>query len=136
MNQFSNNPEITAAEPIARFVAKKLTFDELDDTSSTSSHDLARAAAHAALEAAAWSIDLMPETAIILAASPAVRREVLRLLDLETEELEGRPFDADATRARLEFAASVRHNERLYAALCELSPDMAALVDRLVNTRH
>jgi hypothetical protein len=136
MDQFDIHQEITAAEPIARFVAKKLTFDELDETSATSSHDLARAAAHAALEAAAWSIDLMPETALILAASPAVRREVLRLLDLETEERENSPFDPEATKARLEFATSVRNNERLYAALTELSPDMAALVDRLVNSRH
>ena len=136
MSQLDYNQQITAAEPIARFVAKKLTFDELQDFSTTSSQDLARAAAHAALEAAAWSIDLMPETAIILAASPAVRREVLRLLDLETEESETAPFDPRATQARLEFATSVRHNERLYAALCELAPDMAALVDRLANARH
>jgi hypothetical protein len=136
MSQFDSYQDSTAAEPIARFVAKKLTFDELHEASATSSQDLARAAAHAALEAAAWSIDLAPETAIILAASPAVRREVLRLLDLEAEETNPGPFDLEATQARLEFAASVRNNERLYAALSELAPDMAGLIDRLVCSRH
>jgi hypothetical protein len=127
---------IAAAEPIVRFVSKKLSFDEMHGISITSTQDMQRAAAHAALEAAAWSIDLMPETADILAGSPVVRAEVLRLLDLENEELDSSPFDAKTTQARLDFAASIRNNARLYAALKELAPDMAGLVDRLVNSRH
>ena len=127
---------IAAAEPIVRFVAKKLTFDELHGYSASSSRDLERAAARAAVEAAAWSISVMPETASILAASPAVRAAVMQLLDLEYEELDETFPEHENSHARFEFAASVRHNARLYAALNELAPDSADIVDRLVSTRH
>jgi hypothetical protein len=134
---FTTPDTLAAAEPIARFVAKKLNFDELHTVSMTSSQDLQRAAAHAAVEAAAWSIDLTPETADILAESPAVRAEVLRLLDLEADDLDDPlSFAAKTAKGRLEFATSVRNNGRLYAALSELAPDMASIVDRLTSSLH
>jgi hypothetical protein len=122
----ANQTVLTAAEPIVRFVSKKLAYDDM------SSSALERATAKRAVEAAAWSVCVMPETADILNDSPAVRAEMLKLLDLEHDELASE--DAAAImKARLDFATSIKHNSRLFGALEALAPELAHRIEGIAK---
>jgi hypothetical protein len=114
-----------AAEPIVRFVSKKFAYDDM------ASSALERATAKRAVEAAAWSVCVMPETADILNDSPVVRAEMLKLLDLEHDELCSGEEPSELMKARLDFAASIRRNPRLFLALSALAPDIAMRVEFL-----
>ena len=117
---------LAAAEPIVRFVSKKLAYDD------TASSALERATAKRAVEAAAWSVCVMPETADILNDSPAVRAEMLKLLDLEHDELAGENA-SDLLKSRLAFASSIKHNPRLFVALETLAPELAHRIEGLAG---
>ncbi len=127
MQAEANTQTLKAAEPIVRFVSKKMAYDDM------TSSELERATAKRAVEVAAWSVCVMPETADILNDSPAVRAEMLKLLDLEHEDFEFGEGASEAMAARTNFAMSIVHNARLYSALVVLAPDLAQRVSYLAS---
>ena len=118
----SSQAILTAAEPIIRFVSKKLAYDD------TRASSLEKATAKRAVEAAAWSVCVAPETADILNDSPAVRAEMLKLLDLEHDEMFEAAGLPDGAKARWDFMDSIRTNPRLFVAMTTLAPDLAARI--------
>ena len=126
----TTNPQqmLIAAEPIVRFVSKKMAYD--DDGALT---ELERATAKRAVEVAAWSVCVMPETADILNDSPDVRSEMLKLLDLERDDFDIVQSASDLMEARAKFANSIVQNKRLYTALVTLAPDLAQRISYLAS---
>ncbi len=123
----ANQDVLVAAEPIVRFVSKKFEYDNI------SASELERATARRAVEVAAWSVCVMPETADILNGSPEVRAEMLKLLDLEHEDFGSSENGSEAMETKLRFAQSIARNTRLYSALVVLAPEIAKRISYLVS---
>ena len=128
--------EDTAVESIVRFIRTKLDFDEMtvpiEHPADGPKSEFERATAHRAVEAAAWAIPLLPETADILDDSPAVRSEVLKFLDLDMPIETRRARKSDILRTTVAFAASVIANPRLYQAVQQLSPNVATHIRHVI----
>ena len=126
--QVQTNPQmLKAAEPIVRFVSKKMAYDDMSST------ELERMTAKRAVEMAAWSVCVMPETADILNDSPDVRSEMLKLLDLERDDIDIATSATELMEARAKFASSIVHNKRLFTALVTLAPELAQRISYLAS---
>ncbi len=125
-----------AVESLVRFIRTKLDLDEMtapiEDAAAGPRSEFERASAQRAVEAAAWAVPIVHETADILEESPVVRNELLKFLDLDLPIDIQRPRKADIIKTTIAFAASIIANPRLFQAVQQLSPHVATHIRHVV----